>query len=244
MDKKEFRDIQKKILTLINHTKREDFKRGIDITSPEYLDALKTLKERLLKNVGLTMEEYNKTKESFKIPISWNELADRPHIPTLEEIGILLDERIRQIKFPSPQIINKTEIVKEIVKEKPTIIREKETVKEIDKDFLSTIQKDLFFLQEYNADLYPKIEGLREAMGSLIPQGFKEQWETLTKGGFADSMHSHRVRRTGIDGDTANKMIGKALTNYIIGDGIHKITVGSVEPVNPQIGDLWLQWSP
>jgi hypothetical protein len=242
VDKSKFRDIQKKISTLINHTKREDFKRGIDITSSDYEEALKILKTKLLKNVGLTLEEYNKTKAELnkKKPLSWNDLEDRPHIPTLEEIAGVVKTLIPSI--PAPQIINKTEIVREVVKEKPTIIREK--VKEIDTGFLNTIQKDLLFLQEYNADLYPQIEGLRQAMGNLIPQGFKEQWDTLTKGGLADSMHSHKVRRTGIDGDTANKMISKALTNYILGDGIHKITVGAVAPPDPQIGDLWIEWSP
>lgn len=28
--------------------------------------------------------------------------------------------------------------------------------------------------------------------------------------------------------------------DFITGDGIHKITVGIVQPVNPQPGDLWL----
>ena len=33
-------------------------------------------------------------------------------------------------------------------------------------------------------------------------------------------------------------------SNHIIGDGVHKITVGHIAPVGPQIGDLWLDLGP
>lgn len=33
--------------------------------------------------------------------------------------------------------------------------------------------------------------------------------------------------------------IDTILGNYIIGDGVHKITVGTSQPTNPQVGDLW-----
>ena len=32
-------------------------------------------------------------------------------------------------------------------------------------------------------------------------------------------------------------------TNHIIGDGVHKITVGPTEPVDPDVGDLWIDTS-
>ena len=238
MDKSEFRDIQKKILTLINHTKREDFKRGIDITSPEYADALKKLKTELLRRVGLTLEQYNQIKSDLnkKKPISWIELADRPSIPTLEEITNIVRTLIPSV--PAPQIINKTEVVREIIKEQPQVIKTKEIIREVDKGLLSTIEQDLTHLQESNADLYPQIDQLRKELGELVPTGFKEQWEMLTRGGYADAMHSHRVRRSGVDKDTVQKMIDP----FIVGEGIHKITVASVAPANPQVGDLWLQW--
>jgi hypothetical protein len=32
-------------------------------------------------------------------------------------------------------------------------------------------------------------------------------------------------------------------SNYIIGDGVNKITVGPTEPVDPQVGDIWIDVS-
>lgn len=42
--------------------------------------------------------------------------------------------------------------------------------------------------------------------------------------------------------ETATKVV-HILANYIIGDGVHKITVSDTAPTNPAVGDLWVDTS-
>ena len=68
MSKQEFRALQEKLKILVNHTKKQDLERGIDITSAEYKQALVLLEEKILEKLGLTVKEYEELKLSFKKP--------------------------------------------------------------------------------------------------------------------------------------------------------------------------------
>lgn len=151
MDKQSFRALQEKLKLLINHTKKEDLARGIDVTKPEYKQALVLLEDKILEKLGLTREEYETLKISFKKPekkVSYNELIDTPSFPeTLAPGAIksLIDDSIKRVPAPTTTIVNKIE--KETIVEKPQIIHTKEVVKEVDNSKLEPLFQDIRTIQ-------------------------------------------------------------------------------------------------
>jgi hypothetical protein len=169
MDKKDFRKLQEKVKMLLNHTKKQDFERGIDITSDKYKEALLLLEDKILAKLGLTREEYNTLKAQFagksaKQAITEVEerittrISELPQSPSTEAIKGLISDSINQIPKIEPKIVNNTKIIKEIVKEKPVTKVVRETIKEVDETKLDKLSKDLFFLQESFGQHVDKIQ--------------------------------------------------------------------------------------
>jgi hypothetical protein len=157
MNKEEFRKIQKILAIALQQAEKEAIEDGVDIRSSEYDEALSILREKILENLGLTTDEYEELRKSFKIPkkpISYTELIDTPEIPVMPEIPEfpnvkeMIDEAIGKIPKPTNTIVNK--IVKETIVEKPVtkIVKEKEVIIETDRTDLEELRKDLTFLQE------------------------------------------------------------------------------------------------
>lgn len=148
-DKQKFRQIQEKLKILINHTKKQDLEKGVNITDPRYKEVLILLEDKILEKLGMGREEYETLKKQFNIkkPLSYNTLVDVPEIPVLPT-----KEEIQQIaKEVLPQPVNTTtvvnKIVKETIKEKPQIIKEVKTIEKLDNKQLDELGKDIRTLQ-------------------------------------------------------------------------------------------------
>lgn len=121
---------------------------GVDVTSVEFKDILKKVQSRLLEEMGIPEGEYEQYLESlreigrtkaikkkeqiieelndlkgkvmFKVP-EWEDIPNKPHIPTDKEIIDIAHEIAEKYVQP-PQITN--EIVKETIVEMPSVVRE------------------------------------------------------------------------------------------------------------------------
>jgi len=40
--------------------------------------------------------------------------------------------------------------------------------------------------------------------------------------------------------DNARALVSDT-TQYLVGDGVRKVTVGPTEPINPDVGDIWIE---
>ena len=75
----------------------------------------------------------------------------------------------------------------------------------------------------------------------IVKVAVKDSADLVMKNPELITMPQFRAMGMGLRGDIdANT---ERFKNYILGDGINKITVGAVEPTNPNIGDLWLDQS-
>lgn len=157
MTKSEFRRIQKLFAIALIQAESEAIDDGIDITSSEYEEAFNLLREKILNELDLTSEKYEKLRKSFKIPkkpIDYKDLINTPEIPVIpeilspEKIRELINEAISQIPKPTTTIINKIEKIVEKPQIIKTIEHTKEIVKESDITKLEEIKKDIQYLQE------------------------------------------------------------------------------------------------
>jgi hypothetical protein len=153
----EYKNLKKLIQLVVKEQEDLAIKKGYDITSQKYLDFIRDIKSAILIKAGFTLEEFEQLNKKPKP--SYKELEDKPDILDEERVKKIAE----QVKIP-PQIIKKTEIVKEIVKEKPInrIIKTKEIIREVDTKVVSEIQKDLLKLQEDYTDFVTKARDLEK----------------------------------------------------------------------------------
>jgi len=251
----EFRKIQKMIMTILNKMEKEAIEEGVDITTPDFQNKLKEVKETLLRGKGLTIAEYEEIKTQLKKEKeqkkeqSFNKVKEdvisiiKPDIDSVrEEIRsshkVILDA-LEVLKKKPPKTIVKREVVEQIVKEKPItkVIKTIERIKEIDPSKLSELRKDLYALQESHAEVYNRLND--------IPK-FKEIVKEVEKN-FSDSFSENFEKNMDIMGMPDFRKLGMGLQQQIdtriIGDPTKKITISDTEPSNPSVGDLWVDTS-
>lgn len=236
MDKKQFRQIQERVNILINHTKKEDLDRGIDITSDEYKNALVLLRSKLLEDFGLSVEEYEELRKQFypKKITSYKEIVDTPKIPTDAEIQVAIDNTLSEYKpdIPAPQIINNTKVVKEIVKETPIIQQTERIIERVDEDLTEQLRLNLAELQLSNSDLWSKYMELQKSLPDI------EKWNVLVGGKIADGLHQHDFRQRrgygGVDKDTVLKLISENTVTPITTD--EKVKYDASDPTAGYLG--------
>ena len=134
MTKQEFRTIQERLKILINHTKKADLERGIDITSNEYKSALLILEDNLLEDFDLDRNQYEELKEEFKTkkkPTSYNDLEDVPVALNIDDVSSKAEE-IAKKYIKAPVITHETRVIKETTVVKPQIFREIRTIEKVD----------------------------------------------------------------------------------------------------------------
>jgi len=121
MSIRQFKRVARILKEAWKELEEESLREGIDIFSEEYENLQDLVREKILANLGFTLEEYIEAKEIVspskeqKTKSVVVEELSKIHIPTTEEIKDIA-------KTVPPKIINK--IVKETVKIKPTIIKE------------------------------------------------------------------------------------------------------------------------
>lgn len=169
MDKQSFRSLQEKLKILINHTKKQDLERGIDVTLLEYKQALVLLEDKILEKLGLTRQEYENLKAEFnkKEPLSYKKLVDTPDIPVMPTKGEI-QELAREV-IPQPVITHETRVIKETIKEvkQPQILREIKTIEKIDNSGLDELSKDVRTLQLSLQDTLKEIEVSKQFMAGF-----------------------------------------------------------------------------
>lgn len=242
MEKIQFKKLQKQIKIIIDKLETEATEEGIDITSEKWIEFIRLLKEELLKRVGLTLGEYDELVKAYKEKKEerFADMLETFKAPTIDEIKQTAEEitskAISEFKpeIPAPQIINK--IVKEVIKEKPQIIETREIIKELDKEKLNKLLADLTKLQESFIDLYSKVEKFE--IPDLIKKENKK-WEKTYEDKL-DFIRQAMGRTVGGLYNDIQSLRGHIHSTYIIGDGVSKVTVGTVEPTSPTEGDLWV----
>ena len=66
MEESKFKKIQKQIATTVNHIEKEAIMDGADISDDIFQSAINGLKERMLNKHGLSLDDYENLKTSFK----------------------------------------------------------------------------------------------------------------------------------------------------------------------------------
>jgi hypothetical protein len=245
MDKSEFQKIRKIVETILKKAEDEALSEGINIFSEEWSEFLLLLKSQILNEVGLSVEEYDNliAESKKKAPPSYKTLVDTPVIPQDIDIQKIAEEvakkTISEFKpdIPAPQIINK--VVKEIIREKPItkVFKTKEVVRELDKTATDNLKKDLLALQSSFTDLYDTVRNIK------IPDDYIST--SVLEPSVMDIVGpelNRALRSIQSQVYMVNKKLDDFLNagNYIIGDGVAKMTVGTVEPTAPATGDLWV----
>ena len=152
MDKKQFLKLKKNIDLLLKKAIEEAVNKGVDISSPEFEEALLMLKTKLIKKRGITLEEYDqiieeinaekkqkKDEEKNKISDILNKVSaikgEKGDSPikgkdyfTNEEIEQFKNDVFNKVKIPPPKII------KEITKETPISQQIDRIIERVDKD--------------------------------------------------------------------------------------------------------------
>jgi hypothetical protein len=155
LDTTKFKALKRMIDLLIAELEKEAILEGYNTTSAEFEQLVLQVKENVLGENGITLQEYEEMEEEIRSESSTS-LADTlkslrkpidlPNIPTAQEIRELAIQVL-----PAPQIIRNTEVVERTVREKPItqVTREivREIVREVDKNALNGLQKDLLKLQ-------------------------------------------------------------------------------------------------
>lgn len=175
----DYKRLKKQVKLLRNRLDDEALKKGVDITLDEYETYQDiAVDEFLIKEVGITLEEFNKLGKKKKIPVKYSEILDTPKIPTLEEI-----EGIAK-KFIQPPV-HKTEVkvIKERILQEPRIIRTeiqtKEIVKELDTHATDELRADFFHLQNSFVDQSKSLHELNELISEY--KGMPEQLKQITE---------------------------------------------------------------
>lgn len=187
MQTSEFKKVGRLLKETYKKLEQEALKEGIDLLSPEYDQLIALARQRVLDELGFTLEEYRQAKELVAgiskegtlavMKDTQDKLEDlsKLHIPTTEEITQIAHDVARQYIKP-PQITN--EIVKETIIEKPI----KETV-----EIIQRVEYDETPLQEKLGELskrvdeikIPDVDKLKEDLGSDFAKQFEKNINTL-----------------------------------------------------------------
>jgi len=163
----DFATQQKKVRLLLKEIEEAILVDEPEITEEELKSVMKLAKERILTEMGI-LDWYLEQERNIKEWSKNKKKETRDEIT--KEIQEAKDEMINAIppekEIPTPQIINKTEIVKEIVKEvvKPTIIEKRyhttEIKEKLNTEPLNELQDDLNYLQTEFTSLYDKVNSI------------------------------------------------------------------------------------
>jgi len=169
MTLQQFKQLKRKIDSLINALESEALQKGYSILSPAFEELVLKLKKKILAEKGISLKEYeemelkveseydeeglveiaekikitkkNREQEINKIKEEFSGRID--NLPNITKKEIL--SMIESNKKP-PQIINK------IVKEIPQVIKTREIIREPDNKAIEEVQRDLFKLQSDYVD--------------------------------------------------------------------------------------------
>lgn len=221
----------KKVGRLLKETykklEQEALKERVDLLSPEYDELITIARQRVLDELGFTLQEYRQAKELVAgvskegtlavMKDTQDKLEDlsKLHIPTTEEIADIAREVAQEFIKP-PQITN------EIVKETITLQPVKETIIE---QIIERVEYDEKPLQEKIGVLskrldeirLPDINKLREELGSDFAKQLEKNINTL-------DMPNFRKLAMGLQGQ-----IDSIITN---GAGVTLSAIGSSPNAN------------
>ena len=217
-----------------------------DIPEDDIKVILEVAKERILTEMGVDPQEFYAYEESLKdigkakgakkkkeLQDALQETENRimgklpPQVETLntEAIRALVDDSIKKIPTPKPQITTKIERIVE----KPTtkIIREKEVVREIDEGALDEVKQDIQNIQETIGDVYSVIpepvdlESFRQVIN-------KDSADTVNK--IIGDMPNFRALAMGLEGRISS------LENDESTAEVNKIIAGTGITLSPTTG--------
>lgn len=163
----ELSTIKKILRKAIQELEIEIIAENPDISNEELKEILSIAKEKLLIEMGIDPQEFLEYEQTLK------EIGKEKRKKKKEELNKMLadlEERVvskipPEKEIPAPQIINKTEIVKEIIKEKPQIVRTevrtKVIEKELDRTELDEIGQDIRTLQESYQELWDRVRQIK-----------------------------------------------------------------------------------
>jgi Collagen triple helix repeat (20 copies) len=224
--------IKKAIDEIIKKAKEEALADGVNISSVEFENLLLKIKTNLLKERGVSMDEYGALLAEIRDrKVKLREEKKRQTIINKGEQGP--PGKDGKDGKDGKSIVGPMGPIGPQGKQGPQGPQGPKGPKgDPGKDaVVGDITKDIQALQESHGELYQKVNN--------IPEGFSEKFGILTSGKSADSLHTHEFRQRrgygGIDSQTARKMINEYIEV--------KLTVSATEPSNPNTGDLWVDIS-
>ena len=195
--------------------------------------------------------------------IKYDEISDKPDVALKTDIPVIPEQKEyddKKIKSAIVRVNESLNVFKE--KEDKDFSSLKEKISDVDKKEIEHSE-----LLEVKPDQHHKE---LHTIDSHIQDELLENLYRLAEGGFVDDLHKHKqpkIKKGGGGGGGA--MVGSSFTkeeadglyllldqtipqtitlpNYTgqIGlfDGFTRLTCGTVEPTNPQVGDLWIDIS-
>jgi hypothetical protein len=207
----QFRKIQKFISVLINKIEKEAIDNGEDISTSEFQDALLKIKEKILEEKGMTLDEYEKLRKGFK-DVGFTSIKQAQ-----EEFQNIMDLKLYKKEMNELSgMKGMFEGTRDEVEKIKGAIISKKGILDIVKPLIPKVPEPNDFdhpgiIKEIDG-LNKKIRELNERLSSdiynveaKIPTEFKhaleehqnsklmKDLETLTDGSNADKLHTHKL---------------------------------------------------
>ena len=110
----QFKNLKRQIDKILETTENEAIKKGVDITSSEYLNALFSFKKRILAKRGISIEEYEEMENNIEVEADEGMMRLEVKMSNTERRGF--EKEIEQVKYDVRLSLKETEKIMEKVK--------------------------------------------------------------------------------------------------------------------------------